>query len=196
MDGINFRDLHVTCANLNTGGLFSLVLPYTMFNKFIFEFHPARENYEFGEFVIDTPDNRINYHLIDKPDSKGFYIIPTVLDMLNPVPVNIHIAEGPFDILSIYYNINNCNKFQNIYCSCGGKGFSAAIEFILKELGLINYNIHIYPDKDQKQYEINNVIDRCIKLSCSLFEHHNTFNGEKDYGVSSDRIIDTVFKRL
>ena len=63
--GINFRDLHVTCANLNTGGLFSLVLPYTMFNKFIFEFHPARENYEFGEFVIDTPDNRINYHLID-----------------------------------------------------------------------------------------------------------------------------------
>lgn len=138
----------------------------------------------------------INYHLIDKPDSKGFYIIPTVLDMLNPVPVNIHIAEGPFDILSIYYNINNCNKFQNIYCSCGGKGFSAAIEFILKELGLINYNIHIYPDKDQKQYEINNVIDRCMKLSCSLFEHHNTFNGEKDYGVSSDRIIDTVFKRL
>lgn len=63
--GINFRDLNVTCANLNTGGLFSLVLPYTMFNKFAFGFYPANEKYECGLFIVDTDDNQINYRLID-----------------------------------------------------------------------------------------------------------------------------------
>ena len=138
----------------------------------------------------------VNYHLIDKPDSKGFYIIPTIINLLDATTVKIHITEGPFDILSIFYNLNNCNDYQNIYCSCGGKGFVNTIEFILKEIGVINYEIHIYPDQDQKNYEINNVINKCSNLCCQLYEHHNIFNGEKDYGVPLNKIKDSVVRRL
>jgi hypothetical protein len=148
-----------------------------------------------NEIYYKIDKRYINYHLVDKPDSKGFYVIPTLLDTLNPSPIRIHIAEGPFDILSIYYNLNSCNINQNIYCSCGGKGFSAAIEFILKELGIINFEIHIYPDQDQKQNEINNVINKCIKLNCPIYEHHNIYPNEKDYGVPLDRINDNIFRR-
>lgn len=147
--------------------------------------------------VYKSIDKRyVNYNIIEKLSPKGFYIIPTVLNMLDPNPIRVHISEGPFDILSIFYNLNNCNNYQNIYCSCGGKGFLAAIEFILEELGIINFEIHIYPDQDQKQYEINNVINKCIKLRCPLYEHHNIYNGEKDYGVPMNKINDNVFRRL
>jgi len=138
----------------------------------------------------------INYNFIDKPDSVGYYIIPTIVDLYNPTPIKIHITEGPFDILSVYYNLNNCNNIQNIYCSCGGKGFAGAIQFILKETGIINYEIHIYPDADQSQDEINYVLITCETLLSLLYEHHNVFPGEKDYGVPIDRIKDSVIRRL
>lgn len=63
--GINFRDLPVVCAELDTGELFSLILPYTMFNKFSFRFEPAGDGCKFGEFIVDTHDSQINYHTID-----------------------------------------------------------------------------------------------------------------------------------
>ena len=91
----------------------------------------------------------INYTLINKiDDAKNYYVIPSIIDILNPNPVKIHLAEGQFDILSIFHNLNNCNRNQNIYIACGGKSYLQALEFILLETGIINYEIHYYPDKD------------------------------------------------
>lgn len=61
--GINFRNLPVTNAKLNTGGLFSLVLPYTMFNKFDFGFKRS-ELVDNGSFYLNTNSNQINYNII------------------------------------------------------------------------------------------------------------------------------------
>lgn len=136
----------------------------------------------------------INYNLINKlDDKKNFYIIPTEIDLLNPELVNIHIAEGQFDILSIFYNLNHCNRKQNIYMACGGKSYIQALTFILQEIGIINYNIHYYPDKDVNDNEFYYlVLNKISMLPCNIFIHRNIFDGEKDFGVPLNRIKDYI----
>ena len=136
----------------------------------------------------------INYSLVNKTDDrKNFYVIPTRIDILDPAPVKIHIAEGQFDILSIYYNLNQCNDYQNIYMACGGKSYSQALEFILTESGIINYEIHFYPDRDVTDNEFYyDVLRRVELLPGDIYIHRNVFNGEKDFGVPKARIIDSV----
>lgn len=137
----------------------------------------------------------INYNLTNKIDNnKNYYIIPTSIDLSSNEPIKIHIAEGPFDILSIYYNLNNCNKINNIYISCGGKGYHNALSFILQEFGIINFEMHYYPDKDVDDYFVNRLIDSISMLSSNIYIHRNSFNGEKDYGVPLNRIKDNIFK--
>lgn len=136
----------------------------------------------------------INYSLVNKTDDrKNFYVIPTRIDILDPVPVKIHIAEGQFDTLSIYYNLNQCNDYQNIYMACGGKSYSQALEFILTESGIINYEIHFYPDRDVSDNEFYyDVLRKVQLLPGDIYIHRNAFNGEKDFGVPKERIIDSV----
>jgi hypothetical protein len=136
----------------------------------------------------------INYTLINKKDdAKNFYVIPTMIDTLNPQPVKIHLAEGQFDILSIFYNLNQCNRNQNIYIACGGKSYIQALEFILLETGIINYEVHYYPDKDVTDTNFFYDVQRKIQLIPSdIYIHRNVFNGEKDFGVPMDRIKEYV----
>lgn len=136
----------------------------------------------------------INYILVNKPDdAKNFYVIPTMIDILNPTPVKIHLAEGQFDILSIFYNLNKCNRTQNIYIACGGKSYAQALEFILLETGIINYEVHYYPDADVTDEEFFKSTQRVVQLLPSnIIIHRNTYPGEKDYGVPMNKINDTV----
>jgi len=136
----------------------------------------------------------INYDLINKTtDAKNFYVIPTMVDVYDPCPVNIHIAEGQFDILSIFYNLNSCNSKQNIYIACGGKSYTQALQFVLLETGIINYTIHYYPDKDVSDREFFGSTQSKIQLlPCDIFIHRNVYDGEKDFGVPKDRIKDYI----
>lgn len=136
----------------------------------------------------------INYSLINKTDDrKNFYIIPTQINILDPLPVKVHIAEGQFDILSIYYNLNKCNNYQNIYIACGGKSYSQATEFILEETGIVNYELHYYPDKDVSDQEfLYSTQSKIQLLLSSIFIHRNIYNGEKDFGVPINRINEVV----
>lgn len=136
----------------------------------------------------------INYNIIDKfDDTKDFYVIPSKVNPEDINPVNIHIAEGVFDILSVFYNLNNCNTYQNIYIASAGKSYLQALNFILNETGLINYNIHIYPDNDVNDYELNKLVLNSINLlSANVYIHRNMCINEKDYGVPKDRIKDQV----
>ena len=132
----------------------------------------------------------INYNIIDKLESgKDFYVIPTRINVEDPLPVRIHIAEGVFDIISIYYNLYKCDDYQNIYIAAAGKSYAQALNFILNETGIINYELHIYPDNDISQYELEHLILKRIRmLCCSIHVHNNMYPGEKDFGVPIDRI--------
>lgn len=136
----------------------------------------------------------VNYRLVNKQDdSKNFYVIPTQSNVLTQDRVRIHITEGVFDILSVFYNLNRCNTKQNIYIASGGKSYKRALQFILEETGVINYEIHLYPDNDVNDYSLSKLIMDEIKLlPCNIFIHRNAMDGEKDYGVPLERIKDSV----
>lgn len=144
--------------------------------------------------VYKSIDKRyINYKIFDKYDtSQRFYTIPTNIDLNQPNPIKIHIAEGPFDILSVYLNLRN--REEGIYTSISGNNFIGIILYFLTMYRLPLTEFHIYPDNDK--YGSNGKIDKIKKLLmpllCSLYIHRNQFPGEKDFGVSKDNIRETI----
>lgn len=144
----------------------------------------------------------VNYNLFPTEYLEGtskYYIIPTIVDTLNPEPVKIHIAEGPFDILSIFYNLYNGNKYNSIYASIGGKSYINLIKFLLCDLKIINAEIHIYFDNDVKDKEIQEIIYQLQYLNLDIYAHWNRFEDEKDYGVPKSKILDyreQIIKKL
>lgn len=146
----------------------------------------------------------VNYNLLPVDVLDGtisYYIIPTTIDTLNIEPVRINIAEGPFDILSIFYNLNNGNKNNSIYASIKGKSYVNLIKFLLADLKIINAEIHIYFDNDISKKEISGILEQLQYLDLNIYFHWNRFIRskdidekniiyEKDYGVSKDFILD------
>ena len=134
----------------------------------------------------------INYNIFGINDnSRRYYVIPNMVD--TTMPIDVHIAEGGFDILSIYLNLPHENP-NAIYIAICGKSYEAVIRFLIVTYGLSNFNLHIYPDADinsRKMYDIKNLL---IPFNVNIFVHRNGFEGEKDYGVSKDRIVDLVTK--
>ena len=106
-------------------------------------------------------------------------------------PVNIHIAEGPFDILSIYHNLRK-TLYQSLYISATGKGYKGVIRFCIMTLGIVNAVFHIYPDMDVEQYIIDDIATLLYPYRIPLYVHRNLCPNEKDFGVPLDRIEESV----
>jgi hypothetical protein len=89
----------------------------------------------------------INYKIFDKFDtSERFYTIPTRVNLNNPYRTKIHIAEGPFDILSIYENLRH--REEGIYTSIAGSNYKGLAMYFLERYKLPFTEIHFYPDND------------------------------------------------
>ena len=145
--------------------------------------------------VYKTIDKRyINYKLIDKFDtSQRFYTIPTSVDLLQ-YPLKINIAEGPFDILSIYENVRY--REPGIYSSVAGSNYLGTIMYFIDTFKLPYAEIHLYPDNDasgsnDKMRYIANIIK---PIGYRLFVHRNLYEGEKDFGVHKSHIREGVFE--
>lgn len=144
-----------------------------------------------GEVSKYVDKRYVNYNLFkDLEETSKYYIIPTIVDTLNPEPIKIHIAEGPFDILSIFYNLYNGNKYNSIYASIGGKSYINLVKFLLCDLKIINAEIHIYFDNDVKNSEIADILYQLQELNIDVYFHWNKFENEKDYGVPKNKILD------
>lgn len=143
--------------------------------------------------VYHTIDKRyINYNVFDKYDNTlKFYVLPVSINLYDPEPVKLHLAEGPFDILSIKYNINHRCK-NNIFVSVGGSSYKACIRHFITNMGLYNLEIHIYMDNDQNMYQMYDISNLLRYFNIPLYIHKNSFENEKDYGVPSSRIIDNI----
>lgn len=132
----------------------------------------------------------MNYNIFNKLDNTHrYYIIPNNIDIT--LPINIYITEGPFDALSVRYNVIK-NIFNSIYISAGGRGYLPAIRYTIEQLGIISANINLYVDNDVDNYTIFNIINYLrpfIGININLYR--NTFSNEKDFGVPSNRIITT-----
>ena len=148
--------------------------------------------------VYSSIDKRyINYKLFDKFDtSERFYTIPTQVDLYRPERVKIHIAEGPFDILSIYLNVRH--KEPGIYTSIAGSNYYGIALYFLSTFKLPYVEFHYYPDNDK--YGSNLVMNRIASLlkpiSAPFYVHRNLYPGEKDFGVSPNRIREGIQRIL
>ena len=100
-------------------------------------------------------------------------MIPTVLDTLNP-NVTIILAEGVFDILSVFFNIKNKEKDNIIYAAVGGVGYSDTIKQIVRYTGALNFNLEIYGDNDQNDYFYKSL----LKNNLYVFYNWWTCNNE------------------
>ena len=135
----------------------------------------------------------INYQIFDKDTTaQRFYTIPTTVNLCSPEPVRLHIAEGPFDILSVYLNCRN--REPGIYTCIAGNNYTNIINFFLETYGLPNTELHIYPDNDK--YGTTNRIKyimNCINdIYTPVYIHRNTYPGEKDFGISRDKIVESI----
>jgi hypothetical protein len=135
----------------------------------------------------------MNYLTINNNENNigGYYIIPTVCDLLKPITVNI--AEGPFDILSIYYNIKNKDENNQIYCSMGNNMYFKCIRYFLEVLGLIEIDIHIYIDNDVNKNVLDTIRDYILPLQIPVYIHSNIYPGEKDFGIPKEKIKEYVY---
>lgn len=136
----------------------------------------------------------VNYNIFGKYDNtKRFYTIPTNIDLLDPRPLQLHIAEGPFDILSIYTNLRT-NHDRCIFSSIGGSGYLGLLRIFICELKCPNLEIHIYPDNDVSRSYILDIINFLSSFKYTFYIHRNVYSGEKDFGVPINRIAETIDK--
>lgn len=145
--------------------------------------------------VLNNIDKRyVNYKIMDKFDtSNRFYTVPTSIDLNYPERLKIHIAEGPFDILSIYTNLRN--RERGIYTSIAGSNYLGIIFYFINTFKIPFFELHIYPDNDKSgSNEVMNRIANYIKplINSPIYIHRNIYPNEKDFGVSPDKIKESV----
>ena len=116
-----------------------------------------------------------------------FYAIPVGIDIVSSDKIEIHIAEGTFDIIGVYHHITNKDNHNKIYVSVCGGNYLKPIEYFLS-LGLIgNIDIHIYSDQGLKPSFYKKTVKNKFGIWVdNIFVHYNEL--EKDCGVTKDKI--------
>lgn len=148
-----------------------------------------------------VPENKVNpslreryniYNIYSKDiGGNNYYIIPGILR--TDIPCNICMAEGPFDILGVYYHLPRLPN--SIYISATGKtNYTSVIQYVLTDLGVpfFNSHVHVYSDNDVNSKDIWKLKQTLKSINMTGYIHYNVCEGEKDYGVTIDRIIDTT----
>lgn len=125
-------------------------------------------------------------------DPNSYYSIPNKIDILYTHDVTVHIAEGPFDILSVLYNCQDKNLDNNFYYAICGFGYNSVISNVVRMGINTGINLHIYADRDKTDNEIIGALTKSSMViwTKKIFIHRNGTGG-KDFGVPKEEIIDT-----
>lgn len=141
--------------------------------------------------VLSSIDKKyVNYRLRENNDPKRFYSIPTISDYNKIIRVNI--AEGMFDLNSIFFNLRDRNRYNELYIGVGSKAYTSAIKIVLEEFGLLDVVFHIYFDNDVEDAIYDRIVDLCKPIQIQVYQHHNIYKNEKDYGVPLSKIKDAT----
>lgn len=142
--------------------------------------------------------NTLNYryikYLVVQGAPAGYYIIPSFCDITKRIEVNI--AEGHFDILSIFYNIYNGDRENKVYGCIGGNSYLNIIKYFLCDIGLVNPVFHIFLDNDINRYNIEYIKKILSPLRIEVYIHMNIHPNEKDFGVPKDKIKDYSYRLI
>lgn len=138
----------------------------------------------------------INYVVNPNMEADKFYVIPTAIDTLQPV--NIHVCEGFFDALGIYYNLYDARATNSLFVAGFGKSYEECVTYFLTRTPIVNVNVHLYPDADVPDYALKksiNTIKPCVDSICIHRNVYEDMNGkQKDFGVPKNLIRDSCTK--
>jgi len=127
----------------------------------------------------------------------SFYAIPGMLDKYKST--EIVITEGIFDILSVATNVYNCiadprpRDRNYVYAAaCGKTSYSSLLEYLFVAIGVpyLGARIEIYSDNDINMRDLQAMKDMYATYGVDIYIHFNRYDGEKDFGVPGDRIVD------
>ena len=160
-----------------------------------------KQMYYFG-FVTSTRDMVIARSIEHEPKiryikyplykdmilEEQMYMIPTGADIFAKT-VDLHICEGPFDILGVFFHVKHCNCNNQLYAAVGGSGYIRGFKSILRKGFNTNLNVWIYSDKDKNVRFYDKFIKEFRPWVNEIHIMYNGMKGEKDFGVPKDRII-------
>ena len=124
-----------------------------------------------------------------------FYGINNNIDLLYTSNVDIHVAEGTFDILSIYMNLREKNNSNSLYYAMLGYSFSSIIKYLISIGICTNLNLHIYSDNDKSDEDHIKLVDNNFYNIWvdKIYIHRNTYEDEKDFGVPKEKINEVTY---
>lgn len=129
------------------------------------------------------------------PDDMKLYSIPTELDLLDPNPAEINIAEGTFSILGAYLHGDDIGKQarNNIWLANCGTGYHNTIMHVVKQYGLLDGIIHIWSDSEIKLAKYESVLEKIRNRMnvIGMYVHYNT--KAEDFGHPANKIeVNTI----
>lgn len=134
-----------------------------------------------------------NLALNDNPMSSKIYNIPTTIDLLSE-SITLVMAEGIFDIISIYENFYKGVGNNYIFAAACGKSYESVIEKYIG-LGFLNIKPIIYSDADVSATFYRNMKSKSIYLDSTIMTvYYNEYKDEKDFGVPKERISPRAIK--
>ena len=135
-----------------------------------------------------------NYNIFNKYDnSMKYYILPSKINLSIPKRIKVNIAEGPMDILSIFYNVVESTD-HNIFAAITGSSYFQMVQFFLIDLKLSYIEIHLYPDNDKNDNEFYKISQLLYYHNIPFYIHRNTMENEKDFGVPKEKIKEIVYQ--
>ena len=119
-----------------------------------------------------------------------FYSLKNQFDPLYNESIEINIAEGTFDILSVYEKMGKPQSQNSLFFASCGYGFSTILKYLIYMGVTTDIVLNIYSDNDKSDRDHRKSLH---KKNMDLWLdhviiHRNGYSGEKDFGVPPDRI--------
>lgn len=157
-------------------------------------------SYIVERYIGEIPKNSFigrrytNYKILDNPYGVVYYVIPSMVDVNRDI--HIHIAEGSFDILGVYFHVVQNHDNCIFVASMNKSSYLDAIKYTLSQLQIVPcmVTVDIYLDKEDdgslNTRRYSSVVKELKEWVQSVTLHYNDFPEEKDFGVPSNRIKD------
>lgn len=130
----------------------------------------------------------VKYNLFEmKSNAHAFYTIKNGVNTITQSPIRFIVAEGPFDIMSLVYNVFGGIQPDHIFMSTNhGAFYNPLLYYINKGLVGSNVFIDIYRDSDSiMDYKL---LQKQLKPYTKNFSVYRNSLG-KDFGVPKEQFI-------
>lgn len=126
---------------------------------------------------------------VPDPEDTKVYCIPTEIDLIDPEPAVLNIAEGPFSILGAYLHTEIGRDRRNcIFLANCGAGYLRTIKDVCRQFGFLDIIINIFSDSEIKISHYQKLYKQ-LKHEVSIHAMTVYYNTRaEDFGVSADNI--------